>query len=126
MEKYFKGFLFGCFVAGIFWLSYGRTNIKRIDQSFTEVDRNFKEVQRALNTVTNNTDGFARDISEVSKTSKRIENRSGTIRDRLTEVDGGIRFVAGEVDKLEGWNRQIVIIGRDLGDVSADFRKFNR
>ncbi len=126
MEKYFKGFLAGCVVIGIIWFMYGRPDINRIDRAYNTVDRDFKTVQQSLSTVTTDSNGLTGDISEIAQTSKRIENRSGTVRDRLTEVDGSIRSVAGEVDKLEDWNRQIIIIGRELGEVSADLRKYNR
>ena len=126
MDKYFKGFLIGLFVSGIVWGIMGRANIKGIDESFTTANRDFKAVQQSLNTVTTNSDGLTGNISEIATTSQRIENRSGTIGTRLSEVDGSIRSVALEVDKLEDWNRQIVIIGRDLGEVSFDLRELNR
>lgn len=126
MQSYFKGFLTGFLILGIIWFVYGRPDIKRIDKSFEQVNRDFKGVQQSLSTITTNSDGFTRDITEITKTSRRVENRSRTLEAGLTKTDGSVRFVIGEVDKLEGWNRQIIRLGRDLGEVSAELRRYNR
>lgn len=120
------GFIGGFIICGLLWAFVGRSDIRAIRQSFDQVDKDFKGVQRAVSEVTANADGFATEISGISTTSRRIEDRGKSIGTRLTIIDGDVRFIAGKVDELESWNRQSIQLGRDLGDVAADIRRLNK
>jgi hypothetical protein len=126
MDKYFKGFLFGCIVCGVLWFTIGRPDIREIRQSYDRTHRDFEDVQRITDKLRVDSDGFAGDISTINITSKRIGDRSSEIGGRLTDIDGSIRFISGEVDKLEGWNKQSIQIGRDLSDVAFELRQINK
>lgn len=117
---------FVCSLAyGLLWYSIGRNDINEIRSDFNRSYEDFQRVQRTVGELGDNSNGFAREISEISSGSRRAEVRSRTIIDRTGIIDGEVRFIAGEVDQLEEWNRQSLILGRDLGDVSYELRRLS-
>jgi len=117
------GFFIGCAICGATWFSIGRNDIRPIRESYKQIDIDFKEIQQFVNQLTNESDGFTKELTSIADRSGTIKDRSITIRERLTIIDNRVAGVISEVDKLERWNREAIIVGRDLSDLAYTVRQ---
>lgn len=126
MQKAIFGFLVGLMLGGIGWFFIGRNDLGEIRRAYDTAYGDFQRVQRDISELGADSDGFAREISEISQSGRRITNRSESITNRVVGIDGEIRIIAGEVDQLEEWNRRSLQLSRDLGNVSFELRQLNK
>lgn len=119
-------FLVSGIIYGAAWALIGRNDLGEIRANYDRSDRTLQRVLSNNGELGTHVDGFATDITTINTTSKRIEDRSGSIDEGLSIIDGDIRGVAGEVDKLERWNRQALIITRDFGDGLYELKQLNK
>jgi len=126
IKNFAYGFLTGCIIIGALWFTIGRINLPEIKQALNRVNGDYEVVQRDYDEVRIDADGFAGDISEVGGTARNINNRSRSIGERFAVVDGNIRHIAAEVDKVEEWNRQSIKINGRLGRISREFRDLSK
>ena len=122
-KSFFYGFAAGLILAGILWFSYGRNDLTGIRSALARSNADFEGVQRTVNELRNNSDGFAETISDISNGSQRAQSEADTISERLGTVGVEITGIAGKVDELEQFNRKALVLGRDLGDVAAELRR---
>lgn len=129
-SKMFKSFAYGLLVgiiiAGVLWYSTGRNDLRQIRSDYEGAAGNLQRVQRIVSELGTDSDGFARDITSINTTSKRIADRSGRINEGLTGFDGDFGIVTGKVEQLEKWNRRSLILGRDFGDQLFYLRQLNK
>ena len=119
-------FLIAGIIYGASWALVGRNDLREIRTNYDRSDGTLQRVLDNNGELGNHVDGFATDITTINTTSRRIEDRSGSIDKGLSVIDGDIRGVAGEVDKLERWNRQALILTRDFGDGLYELRQLNK
>lgn len=118
-------FLLGVIVTGSVWFFGGRYNLTEIRSNLDRSNRAFEGVQSALGELQDHSLGFTEDISHIAKESGRITDKSRDIETGLGEVDGIVRGVAGQVDKVTDENRQIIRVGRDIGDIAFRLRRLS-
>jgi len=126
MGKTIVTILLTVIVCGAAWFSVGRNDLGEIRASYDRADGTLQRVLGYNSELGTNVDGFTDDITTINSTSRRIEDRSGSINEGLSVIDGDIRGVTGEVEKLERWNRQALVITRDLGDRLYELRQLNK
>jgi hypothetical protein len=126
----FKTIIITVLVCGIIfgaaWYSIGRNDLGEIRKDYDRADRTLQRVLSNNSELGTHVDGFAGDITTINTTSRRIEDRSGSIDEGLSIIDGDIRGVTGEVGQLERWNRQALVITRDFGDQLYELRQINK
>jgi len=125
----FKSFLFGLLagviLTGLGWYFAGRNNLSEIRQDLNRVHGDFEGVQRNSNQLSINSDGFAGDITIITDTSRRIEDRSKRIAEGLSDADGDLGLSIDKVDKLEQFNKRLIRIGRDVGSLAYELRRIS-
>ncbi len=119
-------FLVSGIIFGAAWFSIGRNDLGEIRANYDRADGTLQRVLGYNSELGVDVDGFTRDITTINSTSRRIENRSGFIDEGLSVINGDIRGVIGEVDKLEKWNRQALVLTRDFGDRLYRLRQINK
>jgi len=119
-------FLAGVLVTGLGWFFMGRSDIGQIRADFNGVNGDFQGVQRNSDQLRIDSDGFAGDITIITETSRRIADRSGTIDEGLTAVNGDVGLITAKVDELEQYNNRLIHIGRDVGDLAFDLRQLDK
>ncbi len=119
-------FLVTCIICGATWALVGRNDLGEIRKDYDRADRTLQGVLGDSRELRTDSDGFARDITEITTTSRRITDRSGSINEGLSVLDGNFGGVIVEVDKLEDWNRQYLIGVRDFGDRLFELRQLNK
>ena len=126
----FKAFTIGFLVCGIglgfLWWTMGRNDLGEIRANYNRSSADLERVQRAISELTTNSNGFARNITTINTTAKRIENRSGSIDEGLSDVTRNFGLITPRVDELEVWNRRTLILNRDYGDQLFDLRQLNK
>lgn len=125
MLKYVYVFIAGIMLTGAAWYGLGRNNLSEVRQNLDRLHRDFEEVQRNSDSLRTDSGGFAGDIAVITETGRRIEDRAGRIEAGFTELDGGLGISIGKVDELSGFNRELIRIGRDIGDLAFDLRRIS-
>ena len=126
----FKAFAIGFLVCGIglgfLWWTVGRNDIGEIRANYDRSSADLERIQRNISELSDNSDGFARDITTINSTSKRIGVRSGRLEEGLLAIDGDFGLVITKVDELEKFNRRALVLNRDYGDFLFDLRQLNK
>lgn len=117
--------MFGVALTGFGWFFMGRNDLAEVRADLNGVNRDFQEVQRISDQLRDQSNGFAGDIAVIEDTSRRIENRSNGIDERLYIAGGDLGIASVKVDELEQFNRELVWIGRDIGSLSFDLRQLS-
>ena len=126
----FKTILITFLVAGIIygaaWALIGRNDLGEIRKNYDKSDGTLQTVLGYNGELGDHIDGFARDITTITTTTKRAENRAGSIDQGLGSVIGDFTGVIGKVDSLERGIRQALVFTRDFGDELYDLRQLNK
>ncbi len=125
-KSFSYGLLVGIIISGILWSFAGRNDLRQIRSDYEGSAGNLQRVQRIVSELSADSDGFARDITTIDTTAKRIADRSGRIDEGLQGFNGDFGIVTGKVEQLEKWNRRSLVIGRDFGDKLFDLRQLNK
>lgn len=126
LKSFIFGFLIGVIVCGAGWFVIGRNDLREIRSDYNTASGDLERVQRDLSKLGTYSDGFARDIVEVTEGIKSSRERVGLSNERLIESNSIIGEQLIKVDQLEKWNRRSIVLGRDFGDQLFYLRQLNK
>lgn len=126
VKTFFYGLLVGIILTGTGWFVFGRNDISRIRQDYDRAYGDFQNVQRNSDSLTADSSGFAGDITVITETSKRIDDRAAKVEDGFTELNSGLGQSIDKVDELEQYNIKLIRVGRDIGDLAFDLRRIDK
>lgn len=125
MQKFFIGLLLGLAIGGAYLVIFRGPEIKRVRQDLDRVNGSYEEVQFISDSLSVDVDGLTGDIAGVNTESGSSITRLDGIRQTASDNTESLRFVSSKVDELEGFNIEFIRLGRDIGDISFDIRRFS-
>ena len=125
MQKFFIGLLLGLAIGGAYLLIFRGPEIKRVRADLDRVNGSYEEVQSISNILSTDVDGLTDDIAGINTESGETISRLDGIRQTASDNTDSLRLVSGKVDELEGFNIEFIRLGRNIGDISFDIRRFS-
>ena len=125
MQKFFIGLLLGLAIGGAYLLIFRGPEIKRVRADLDRVNGSYEEVQSISNILSTDVDGLTDDIAGINTESGESISRLDGIRQTASDNTDSLRLVSGKVDELEGFNIEFIRLGRNIGDISFDIRRFS-
>ena len=125
----FIGLLCGIIGMGLLWFFVGRNQLGGILTAVERSNIDFETVQRNLDQLETDADGFAGKISVITDASNRVAETSRHLDSETTErlgiITGELGSLALGVDSVAEDNRDLIRLGRDLGDVAYEYRRLS-